>query len=119
MSTPVNFDGVENRFVYDDGTVGWLDTDGVPRFKFGWDTMLKLARQLCTLTTAYAPIIRRVFADSPPVLLALEVAIIACGVLTEAAGTLARGEVPDASGDFVDRTLADLQQVIDKFGGTT
>jgi len=51
----------------------------------GLTSIRHLAQQLCRLVSAFDPIIRRVFPDSPELHTALTVALAACQVLVEEA----------------------------------
>ncbi len=51
----------------------------------GLRTIRDLAQKMCNLVSAFSPIIRRAFPDSPALHLALDTALAACGTLVQEA----------------------------------
>lgn len=53
----------------------------VPVRRYGFYSMKRTAKELCRLVAAFTPVIQRYFPESTALLLALEAANLACGVL--------------------------------------
>lgn len=109
------FDGVDNKVVLDDGTTAWIDDTGRQRVRFGFDALRDLARKLCRLVQKFAPLIRRTFAENQAVLMALDVALVACEFLDSVFSPLSEGVDISLSSNIVQENLAALQSIVDKY----
>lgn len=113
----MDFNGVANKVILPDGKTAWLDPEGIARVRFGWDALRELAERLCIFVGKFAPLIRQVFGESTAVLLALDVALLACEVLTEVSDPLSKGvDIPDEAG-VVQRALTSLGEIQSKYSG--
>lgn len=110
-------DGINNRVVYDDGFVGYADSAGVVYTRIGWRTIAQLGKKLCAIQTGFQPLLRRLFADVPLILILLDVINIMCVHVTPTMRHMADGGSVSDAPSTTQQVVADLQAIVDKYQG--
>lgn len=108
-------DGVLNRIEHQDGRVGYADANGFVYTKLGFRSLEKLARTLCSLTSAFAPLLRRLFPQNSIIHLLLEIQQVLCDYAIGVWGEMADGGSITNVSDLKQPLLDNLQQVLDNY----
>lgn len=117
MSMPEN-DGINNKVTLADGTVGWLDNQGIARTRFGWDSLKNIARALCKLVNKFAADIRQSFGENTLIVVLLLVIEALCPILEPTARSLAQGDIPADDDDLLQQLLTSLGSIVSEYGGS-
>lgn len=109
--------GVDNRVLIEDGTIGFDVGNGIVRFRFGWDTLRDLGRQMCRLLGSLGTLIRQAFGDNPMVVALLDLIDVLCPLIEDVAGGFADGDDNTGSTITSQELATALRSIADNLDG--
>lgn len=109
--------GIDNRIVASDGSVGWEVSTGRPFFRFGWDAMSELGKRICALVNSVKPLILRAFGDNALIVALLELIDVLCPLIDDVAVPLSEGQSVADDTTRKQVLATDLRSIADKLDG--
>lgn len=85
-------DGVSNRVVLPDDSVGFMDGAGNVRVRFGFGSMADAFKVLCALASKFRSIAARVFPEDSFIIILYDVALAICDLGVTTFSQMAKGQ---------------------------
>lgn len=109
--------GLDNRVILSDGSVGYDDGTGSVRVKFGLSALNTLGRKLCGVVAAFRPVILQYFGDNPQIVALINLIDLLCPLIDDVAQALSDDTGDPTAMSSYEQLPASLRQIADALDG--